>query len=509
MNNSNQSATSNKSKTLRPAVSSRFQTIKSILALPFLFVLGGLGFVQPCTSIAGEWEYTGSLHTARYQHTATLLSDGEVLVAGGTGGLGGRPFLASAELYDQANGAWRATGSLNTRRNYHTATLLADGRVLVVGGYDGGDGYLASAELYDLATEIWTVTGSLNTGRSYHTATLLPDGRVLVAGGSDGFNNLASAELYDPATGIWTVTGSLNTARILQTATLLPNGEVLVAGGNGASGALASAELYDPVAGTWTFTGSLHTGRWFNSAVLLTDGKVLVADGLNPSEPSSSLASAELYDPATGIWSVTGSLNTAREDWTNTATLLPTGQVLVAGGCCGYIESSELYDPTTGTWTFTGSLNAARVAHTATLLPNGKVLAAGGLGMATLKSAELYDSGIVAAIKVDGRGSIEGQGDQATFNFHVMQTDDRAMGRFSFSDPGAEVSISKANPRSLTFTGKSAGFSGTARLGGGSKVTFDVSVTDNGDGSTDTFTISLSNGYSAGGTLTSGDIHIQ
>ena len=164
---------------------------------------------------------------------------------------------------DPASGTWTLTGSLNTARYLHTATLLPNGMVLVAGGLDSGLNALDSAELYDPASGTWTLTGSLNTARVAHTATLLPNGMVLVAGGFDtGLNALDSAELYDPASGTWTVTGSLNTARYYHTATLLPNGMVLVAGGlDSCSNTSASAELYDPASGTWTLTGSLNTAR--------------------------------------------------------------------------------------------------------------------------------------------------------------------------------------------------------------------------------------------------------
>ena len=151
---------------------------------------------------------------------------------------------------------------LNTGRFSHTATLLADGKVLVTGGFGTSSGdQLASAELYDPATGTWTFTGTLNTARAIHTATLLPDGRVLVAGGFNDNIHLASAELYDPASGTWTVTHRLNQGRYLHTATLLPSGEVLVAGGISDVHSLASAEVYDPVTGTWTLTGRLNTAR--------------------------------------------------------------------------------------------------------------------------------------------------------------------------------------------------------------------------------------------------------
>ena len=349
------------------------------LALPLLF-LGAALLVHPCAAAPFQWEYTGSLNTGRDEHTATLLSNGRVLVAGG---YGARGYLASAELYDPATGMWGATGSMAQARTNHTATLLPNGTVLVAGGFVVPvNRVVASAELYDPATGNWTVTGSLNEAHDLHTATLLPNGKVLVAGGRG-----PSAELYDPDTGTWTYTGSLNTGRYLHTATLLPDGKVLVvAGGDGSGGFLASAELYDPATETWTYTGSLNTARNSQTATLLPDGRVLVAGGLGE---NGILASAELYDPATGNWTVTGSLNDAHD--LDTATLLPNGQVMVAGGLGP--SSAELYNPATGNWSFTGSLNTGRFHHTATLLTDGEVLVAGGTNGNYLASAELYDPG--------------------------------------------------------------------------------------------------------------------
>ena len=191
----------------------------------------------------------------------------------------------------------------------------------------------------------WTATGSMNTARYDHSATLLPSGKILVAGGF----GMTTAELFDPATGTWTAAG-LPTARQNHTATLLPNGKVLVAGGGAGKSSFKSAVLYDPATGTWTATGSMGTGRLFHTATLLPDGKVLVAGGLN----SVYLTSAEVYDPATGRWRETGSLNTGRGS--HTATLLPSGKVLVAGGGSNkQLSSAELYDPATGAWTATAS----------------------------------------------------------------------------------------------------------------------------------------------------------
>ena len=361
------------------------------IAFPLVLLGAGLALIQPCAGQSGTWTATGSLNTARVQHTATLLPNGKVLVAGGTDSSG--LFSASAEIYDPASGTWTATGRLNNWRFSHSATLLPNGMVLVAGGFGSLNpppipelpphppsfNPTGSAELYDPASGTWTATGNLNTARTYHTATLLANGKVLVAGG--GFNGttlLASADLYDPASGTWTATGSLNTARTGHTATLLPDGKVLVAGGSNGEG-IASAELYDPASGTWSATGSLGTARELHTATLLPDGKVLVAGGLGT---SGNLASAELYDPASGIWTATGSLNNPR--FSHTATLLPNGNVLVAN------SSAELYDPAIGTWTATGSLNTARSNYTATLLSNGNVLAAGGEGLGRLASVELY-----------------------------------------------------------------------------------------------------------------------
>ena len=366
------------------------------LALPLLFVCAAV-LVQPCAATPFQWEFTGSLNIARYYHTATLLSDGRVLVAGGAGPRPQTfpyPALVSAELYDPATGNWTFTGHLNAGRLLHTATLLLNGKVLVAGGWPEDvphSGILSSAELYDPATGNWTRTIGMNVARAAHTATLLFDGRVLVVGApSRGSPN--SAELYNPATETWSFTGSTTTPRYgYHTATLLPNGEVLVAAGYDAIGHIsANAELYDPATGTWTATGSLVTARQDHTATLLANGKVLVAGGTN----NGVLASAELYDPATGNWTPTGSMNVAR--WRHTATLLCDRRVLVTGGAfrTSPLAGAEIYDPATGNWTVTGSLNNARSLHAATLLSFGFVLVAGGnSNSGFLASAELYNPG--------------------------------------------------------------------------------------------------------------------
>ncbi|MGH3577340.1 MAG: kelch repeat-containing protein [Mycobacterium sp.] len=237
----------------------------------------------------------------------------------------------------------------------------------------------------------WAPTGSMQVSRYKHTATLLPTGTILVTGGENARTAevLASAELYDPTSNSWSATDSLAVPRVGHTATLLPprtlcfwkGGQqychtvslVLVAGGYSASngaGGLASAELYDPDTGRWSATGSMRGVRYNHTATLLPSGQVLAAGG---SDGSAILASAELYDPASGTWTPTGSMAAPRVDMT--ATLLPSGQVLVAGGWSGSgaLASAERFDPTTGAWSFTGNMHVAREGHAATLLPSREV----------------------------------------------------------------------------------------------------------------------------------------
>ena len=347
-----------------------------------------LSLVTPAGATGG-WSSTGSMAVARYLHTATLLADGHVLVAGGTGS--DEQATASTEVYDPTTGAWSSGGSMTVAREDHTATLLANGMVLVVGGVHGLPRTVeASAELYDPSTGVWSSTGSMASPRVKHTATLLPGGKVLVTGGADAEAAVAatSAELYDPATGQWSDTASMAVPRSDHTATLLPSGKVLVAGGGGAGPATqaASAELYDPATGAWSRTGDLVGGRELHTATLLPNGQVLVAGG----SLSGYLASAELYDPATGRWARTGDLAAARA--LHTAALLSDGQVLVVGGYPGPAgngdASAEMYDSATRSWSSAGSMSRLRFYHTATKLGDGSVVVAGGRGAGS--TAEIF-----------------------------------------------------------------------------------------------------------------------
>ncbi|CAF4785166.1 unnamed protein product, partial [Rotaria sp. Silwood2] len=352
------------------------------------------------------------MNNERCLHTASVLISGKVLVAGGYGYDGYSDWgpWNSSELYDPATGMWTRTGNMTLGRYYHTASILANGKVLVVGGYRSDEysylGSLNSSELYDPATGIWTRMGNLAVGRYFHRASVLTNGKVLVTGGYgfDGHNYLDilnSSELYDPTTGIWTKIGNMHFRRYCHTASVLANGKVLVISGYGSDdysywGYLNSTELYDPTTGIWTRTGNINVGRQYHTASVLTNGKVLVAggyfsDGYSYWKPVNS---SELYDPMTGIWTKTGNMTDGR--YYHTASVLANGKVLVAGGygysgsnSFGILNSSELYDPSTGIWTMTSSMNTARSEHTASVLTNGKILVTGGYnGTDYIKSVE-------------------------------------------------------------------------------------------------------------------------
>lgn len=337
---------------------------------------------------AATWTTEPAMNSTRYAQTATLLTDGRVLVAGGLNSTAGN--LTNAEIFNPATGIWTNIASLKTRRSSHTATLLPNGQVLVVGGsYGVATSFLASAELYNPAAGTWTNTGALHTGRELHTATLLPNGQVLVAGGFDGTNQLASAEIYDPATGQWTVTAPMNRGRSYHAASLLADGTVLVAGGYTGSNSLASAEIYNPATSLWTSANPMNYDRRYHTATRLMDGTVLVVGGLG-TNTAISARNGEIFNPATGNWTPTSSATNLWEY--HTASLLPNGKVLVCGGVSGI--RAGLYDPVAGVWTTnTAWLNVSRQLHTATVLPGGRLLVAGGNqgGIQATNSVEIYD----------------------------------------------------------------------------------------------------------------------
>lgn len=348
--------------------------------------------------------------TPRVYATATLLEDGRVLVVGGaadlgsgvdiTGATGGSgTVLATAELFDPATGSYTPTGSMARPRAFHTATRLADGRVLVLGGgapSAGPDGtgttiepdLVPPPEVYDPTTGTFGPAGGTTLiPLALATATLLQDGRVLVAGGQtaiatpegaspdpDGPTGMPTgeAELFDPATGTFSATGPMRAARVWHTATALPDGRVLIVGGssdpsvtetNAEDVAATSAEVFHPTTGEFEEVGPLLAPRMGHAAALLSDGRVLITGGLDldPSTPESLERSAELFDPAAGTFMATGDM--VRGHAFHVATTLQDGRVLVAGfgedivtgassgAPVDPLASAETYDPATGIFT--------------------------------------------------------------------------------------------------------------------------------------------------------------
>ena len=364
------------------------------------------GFGSAAANASGTFAYTGSLNVARYNHTATLLPNGEVLVTGGIGVNGDYTSLASAELFNPKSGKWTLTGAMTAGRTAHTATLLANGEVLVAGGSDYEISCDATAELYNPSTGEWTLTGSMTQPRCLHSATLLPDGEVLVSGGVNSIHNtntntLTGAEIYNPETGTWKATGSLNVSRAEAATLLLDNGEVLAAGGYNNIGNsspntyLASVELYNPSTQKWTITASISGAVGLPAPpALLTNGDALVAND------------ARFYIPGSSTWSATGPLPTIANPPTKAAAMA-NGDVLGTGCPCKNTNPNypcrsastavaDLYSFSSNTWSQTGSMKFPRYSHTMTLLTNGQVLVAGGYArpavgyITVLSSAELY-----------------------------------------------------------------------------------------------------------------------
>ena len=324
---------------------------------------------------AGIINAVHSMAIQRAAHTATLLPDGKVLVAGGFTGGGS---LASAEVFDPATSTFASAGNMNASRAGHTATLLPNGKVLIAGGYNGS--YLASAELYDPAARTFMPTGTMVTARSGHVATLLNNGKVLLAGGvGKGWTFLADAELYDPATNTFIATGGMTTARESHTATLLKDGQVLITGGHkGRRPAItiySSAEIYNPPSGTFSSTGNLTVRRHKHDATLLADGRVLIIGGSDERDGRGAYRNAEVFNPTTGTSTAVGAMNDARYKLQGTAVLLNNGKVLIAGGA----NRAEVFDPATNTFSLAnGNMGTPRLFATATLLRNGEVLITGG-----------------------------------------------------------------------------------------------------------------------------------
>lgn len=316
------------------------------------------------------------MNVPRAAHTATLLPNGKVLVAGGFHEEGTREIaIADAELFDPATNRFIPTSSMNEPRDGHTATLLPTGQVLIVGGWNRS-GRSSTAELYDPQTERFTYTGSLMAPRQGMTATLLENGLVLIAGGDSARNTpQLTAELYDPITGTFSPTGDLQYGRMAHSATLLMDGRVLLVGGGSSDGNVRSeAEIYDPQTGTFSLAGTANRVRYKHSAVRLPDGNVLIVGGSNQNDWTGKYDSAELYDVESGTFSEMASLHRPRFKLADAALLLPNGNVLIAGGN----RQIEIFDTPDRNFVRSDMLDNDYFYSVLTLLDSGRVLITGG-----------------------------------------------------------------------------------------------------------------------------------
>lgn len=331
---------------------------------------------------------SAALPEPRAGHTATALANGRVLIVGGERAID--DMTAGVLIVNPKNGRIRAAAPLSRPRVAHTATLLRDGRVLVVGGYNAAERWLPDAEIYNPKVDTWTAAPPLYHHGSAHTATLLADGRVLVVGGciGDGVCT-ARAEIFDPQTGCWTEAAALGADRAGHTATLLEGGEVLVAGGWGAFGEPAdgAALRYDPQADRWTPTGPMQAPTFAGEALRLPDGRVLVAGGIAWPlvNPITISAAAAIYDPATDTWADTAPMATPR--YAFQLQLLNDGRAVAIGGvrddlCCwnerSPVGAIERYNAGANRWEEAGSLPAPTAFAAAAALPDGRIWLTGG-----------------------------------------------------------------------------------------------------------------------------------
>ncbi len=378
--------------------------LSSALGRTFLVALlmtPGVGQAQD-----NRWQSGTDMNTGRRIFPLVELASGGLLAAGGV--VTGSDFGTSAEVLDTGTVAWATVSPMpSPHRGQHHGVLLLSGEVLVAGEdpHSGGHPHPTSAYRYDEVSDTWEITANDPTiDRFQATLTLLPDGRVLFAGGYSGHGTgptYNSAEVYDPSTDSWGATGTMAEVRTVHTATLLttgPNaGKVLVVGGSDRASsniATAGCELYDPAAGTWSATGSLSESRSQHTATLLPSGQVLVAGGQYTIGASTNRSSAELYDPDTGTWSPAATMSTPRA--LHTATPLPSGKILVAGGRIGpsgtaVLATAEIYHAPTDSWSPVASLVTPRALHSAASLPDGRVIVVGGFnGGTSLSSTEIF-----------------------------------------------------------------------------------------------------------------------
>lgn len=328
--------------------------------------------------LTGAWGATPSMSVRRGNFTMTTLPSGKILIAGGTNGQNVLPY---ADLYDPVDDSLVPTARLTTARDLHTATLLINGRVLVAGGFATSPttGTTATTELYFPETGVWLPAAPLTQARDNHTATVMPDGQVIVVGGYRNGEYLGTVERYNQLTNAWTtIGGGLNTPRALHTATLLRDGRLLVTGGVNEGGVLTSAEVMDPVTGNWTAVTPMPEALHSHGAAQLADGDVLVAGGNNG---LGEVTSTYRYRPAPapGTWTPVTGMNNARMN--HTLTLVPNGHVLAAGGAQingNTTNGVEMFHANGNYWSFVSSMTANRAYHSTILTVNNFFAAFGG-----------------------------------------------------------------------------------------------------------------------------------
>jgi hypothetical protein len=309
----------------------------------------------------------------RAAHTATLLTDGRVLVAGGCTRFGCERATDGTVLFEPRPSRFVEGPALLRPRVGHAAVRLRDGNVLVFGGWAGAVP-TRSAELYDRSRRAFVATGAMASGRGGLAAALLRDGRVLVTGGVDGTETLRTAEVYDPRTRTFTRTGSMRWPRSAHTATLLPDGRVLIAGGSTGTRVLGTAEIWSPRTTRFATVGTLRIPRHKHAAIGLRDGRVLLVGGSDARDFRGKYRSAELYLPRRGRFVLTGSMRSPRFKLPDAAVRLADGTVLVTGGA----SEVERYDVRRRRFVPAGSLGVDLSFSTATVLPDGRVLVVGG-----------------------------------------------------------------------------------------------------------------------------------
>lgn len=378
--------------------SARSQTSMTMLKNGKILIAGGENGGAGPTNEALLYDYildtwvttTNTISVARFLQTATLLNNGNVLLVGGLTSDMPNTTSDAVDIYNPVSDSWSAGTFLQTSRFAHTATLMVNGKVLVAGGWSsaiGGNG-LDSVHIYDPATDTWAVGASMPVGVDYLNAVLLPNGLVAAIGGNTNVS-VNNVSLYNYLSDTWTAGPVMITARHSAGVVLLPDQEVLVIAGGATAvvgGRTNAVERFDFADGFWKAANPMNVPRTYFTTTTLANGKVLAAGGSNVglNTPTNQ---CEIYDPATGNWTLTGNMTSVR--YYHSATLLPDGRVFVAGGETApstYITSCEIYDPGTGLWTAATPMATIKsLRHTSTLLFDGKVLVAGNY------NAEIYD----------------------------------------------------------------------------------------------------------------------